>query len=206
MAQVTSGLRSVLSSPGVYSAFQTLVGATRLRKAICAEYIRANAGDILVDVGCGPAEILDHLDPSIRYHGFDLSQAYIDTAREQYGDRGQFHCADITQIADDAIPPCQVALALGLLHHLDDDGARGLIAHLYKRLAPGGRLITLDGGYWPSQSRAARWLISKDRGQNVRPGEAYRDLAAASFDRVELIRRDDLLNIPYSHAILVCTK
>jgi hypothetical protein len=58
----------------------------------------------------------------------------------------------------------------------------------------------------PGQSRAARFLISKDRGQNVRSGEGYRDLALSRFDRVELIRRDDMLNIPYTHAILECTK
>jgi hypothetical protein len=99
-----------------------------------------------------------------------------------------------------------VAIAIGLLHHLDDEGARRLIANLHERLAPSGRLITFDCAYWPDQSPAARFLINKDRGQNVRNGDAYRDLAAPLFSHVELIRRDDLLNVPYTHAILECTK
>lgn len=206
MAQITRGVRSILSLPAAYSAFQNLLGARRGRKVLYQQYIHAQAGDVLVDVGCGPGEILEHVDPDVQYIGFDLSEAYIDAARSAYGDRASFHCADITLMPADAIPPCQVAIAIGLLHHLDDDEARHLIAHLYDRLAPGGRLITFDGAYWPGQARAARFLISKDRGQNVRTGEGYRDLARSRFDRVELIRRDDLLNIPYTHAILECTK
>lgn len=206
MAQITQGIRSILSMPAAYSAFQNVLGARRVRKVLCQQYIRAQAGDILVDVGCGPAEILEHVGPLIRYIGFDLSQRYIDAAKAKYGGRASFHCADITLMPADAIPPCQVAIAIGLLHHLDDAGAKRLIARLYDRLAPGGRLITLDPAYWPDQARAARFMISKDRGQNVRQGEDYRDLAQPHFENVELTRRDDLLNIPYTHAILECTK
>lgn len=206
MAQITKGIRRILSMPTAYSAFQNLIGAKRGRRILCQEYIRARPGDVMVDVGCGPAALLESIDPSVRYFGFDLSQPYIDAAQAAYGDRGTFRCADITQLPVDDIPPCQVATAIGLLHHLDDEGATRLLKNLHERLAPGGRLITFDGGYWPDQSRAARYLISKDRGQNVRAGDDYRALAAPIFARVELIRRDDMLNIPYTHAILECTK
>ena len=206
MAQITGGIRSILSLPAAYSAFQNLLGATRVRRELCVRYIKARPKDVLVDVGCGPAEILAYIDDTVRYYGFDLSQTYIDAARERYGNRGHFRCADITLVAADEIPPCQVAIAIGLLHHLDDDGARRLIACLHERLAPGGRLITFDPAYWPNQNRAVRYMISKDRGQNVRWGEQYRTLATPIFASVQVVRRDDLLNIPYSHAILECTK
>lgn len=206
MAQITGGIRSILSLPAAYSAFQNLLGARRVRREICATYIKARPGDVLVDVGCGPAEILAYIDDGVRYYGFDLSPTYIDAALKQYGDRGHFRCADITLIPAGEIPPCQVAIAIGLLHHLDDEGARRLIACLHDRLASGGRLVTFDPAYWPDQHRAARFMISKDRGQNVRWGEQYRELATPIFANVQVVRRDDLLNIPYSHAILECTK
>lgn len=206
MAQITQGIRAILSMPAMYSTFQNLLGAKRVRRILCREYIRARPGDVIVDVGCGPADILENIDGSIHYIGFDLSRPYIDAAQRRYGERATFHCADITLLAEDAIPPCQVAIAIGLLHHLDDDGALRLIANLHQRLAPGGRLVTFDPAYWPGQARAARFMISKDRGQNVRNGEAYRDLASRCFAQAKLTRRDDLLNIPYTHAILECTK
>lgn len=205
MAQITSGIRSVLSHPAAYSTFQNLLGARRVRRALCDQYIRAKAGDVLVDVGCGPAEILEHIDRGVQYYGFDLSSSYIDEAAARYGQRATFHCADITLIPADDIPPCQIAIAIGLLHHLDDAGATALIDHLHARLVPDGRLVTIDPAYWPNQSRFASFIIGKDRGQNVRRGEDYGALASR-FAHVEVIRRDDLLNIPYSHAIMVCTK
>lgn len=206
MSQITRGVRAVLSLPAAYNAFQNLLGARRVRKELCERYISAKPGDVLVDVGCGPAEILDHVDASVQYHGYDLSKPYIEAAIQRYGNRGQFHCADITLVPSDDIPPCDVAIAIGLLHHLDDDGVERLFACLHGRMRPGGRLITFDPAYWSGQHRVARFMISKDRGQNVRWGEQYGALAARIFREVTVNRRDDLLNIPYSHAILECTK
>lgn len=206
MAQTTHGLRAVLSLPAFYNLFQNVVGAQRARKILCREHFRINARDVVVDVGCGPAAILDYLDPSVRYYGFDLSQPYIDAARASYGERGTFSCSDVTELPASDIPPCQVAIAVGVLHHLDDADARRLIANLHQRLEPGGRLVTVDPAYWPTQSSLGRLLISRDRGQNVRTGEGYRELAASIFSDIRLVRRDDLLNIPYSHAVLECTK
>jgi SAM-dependent methyltransferase len=206
MAQITRGLRSVLSVPAAYNTFQNILGARRVRKELCDAYICARPGDIMVDVGCGPADILEFIDPAVIYHGYDLSQAYIDAALRQYGHRGSFHCEDITLIPDGVLPPCDVAIAIGLLHHLDDDGAERLLSCLHGRMRNGARLVTFDPAYWPGQSRFGRFMISKDRGQNVRWGESYRELAMRVFKQVKVVRRDDLLNIPYSHAILECTK
>jgi len=203
MAQITSGIRRVLSLPIAYSFLQAALGAGRLRRRICRELIRAGNDDIVVDVGCGPAAILELLPPTVRYYGFDLSEDYIRAAR--YGDRGHFACADIAAAPAESVPPCTIALVLGLLHHLDDDEARNLMAALSTRVALGGRLITLDGTFVPGQSTAARRLVAADRGQNVRCPEAYAALAPESLSVVVHVRHD-LLNVPYTHCILECTK
>jgi SAM-dependent methyltransferase len=170
------------------------------------EFLRPKAGDVVVDVGCGTAEIFPHLPAGIRYHGYDLSPEYIEQARARYGDRGDFTCADITKMSAGDVPPCNVALSFGVLHHLDDDGARDLLENLYDRLAPGGRLVTLDGAFEDAQSPMAKLLISKDRGRNVRTSRGYADLMPARFRQVDVVVRHDLLRIPYTHAIVHCLK
>jgi SAM-dependent methyltransferase len=206
VAQIVSGVRRVLSIPAVYDLFQRLVGDHSARQVICAEYLRVKEGDVVVDIGCGTGQIRSYLPDDIRYFGFDLSPQYIETARTEFPERSQFICANIISLAPDAIPRCDLALAFGVLHHLDDVDARELLAHVHLRLSERGRLVTIDPVIEEQQSRVARALIERDRGRNVRMGDAYRALVPAVFSRVDLHVRRDLLRIPYSHAILECSR
>lgn len=205
MSQITTGFRRVLSHSGVYDAFQTLVGAELARRQICSDYFRAYPGMTIVDVGCGTAATLDFLPPGVRYYGFDLAQSYIDAARSRFDDRGIFQCADVTLLGPDDLPQCDLAIAFGVLHHLDDGGVRNLLECLYERLAPGGRVVTIDPAFEKGQSWFARTAIRRDRGQNVRNVEAYLALVPTRFS-VRAVVRHDLLRIPYTHAILECIK
>ena len=206
MAEITSGIRRILSQPWAYDAFQSLLGADRSRRRICRDHVHLEPGDVVVDVGCGTGSIIEHLPRGIRYFGFDLSPAYVESARKAHGELGTFSCRDIRTLSTNDIPPCDVAIAIGLLHHLEDDEATGLMMLLHRLLRPGGTLVTVDPAYWVPQSKIAKSLISRDRGRNVRTGEAYRRLVPPDFREARLIRRDDLLNIPYTHAVLECSK
>ena len=96
-------------------------------------------------------------------------------------------------------------LAIGVLHHLDDEQVQALFRAAGSMLAAGGRIATIDPVFVFSQSQIARWIISKDRGRYVRLGDEYRLLATPYFDTIESYRRDDLYRIPYSHSILICS-
>ena len=83
-------LRNILAKPTVYSLFARLIGATSGRKQYVKRHIRPRVGDRLLDIGCGPADILEAL-PEVDYHGFDLSPQYIESARVRFGTRGRFN-------------------------------------------------------------------------------------------------------------------
>ena len=204
MAQITSGIRSILSHPAVYDGFQALLGANRARRRIVDEFVRPVPESCVLDVGCGTAVVLDYLPADIGYVGIDLSIDYIDAARAKYGERGTFLVGDVAQLPVDSIPPADRAIAIGLLHHLEDAEVRSLLAAIRGRLSPGGHLVTIDPCFDPAQSGFARFMVSRDRGQNVRSIQAYRALAKSAFDRVDSHVLHDLSRIPYSHAILEC--
>ena len=206
MAQITTGLRALLSNAGAYNLFQNLVGARRYRKKITSEYILPRNPVRLLDIGCGTAEILHELPESIDYTGFDASETYIAQARTTFGARGHFFAELVSEANLKEMPPFDIVLATGLLHHLDDGDAQHLFALAARALKPGGILITADPCFEPMQNPLARFVIRRDRGRNVRTTDNYRKLATGSFGHIDAITRRDLLHIPYSHTLLLCSE
>jgi SAM-dependent methyltransferase len=202
MPQITTGLRAILSSPRVYNTFQAIMGARRGRRLFSQFDVRAKAGDKVLDVGCGTGEIRPHL-PDVEYVGFDISPDYIESARRKYGDIGTFHCRLFTASDVMALPRFDIVLAIGLLHHLDDDAALQFFQLAKSALKPDGRLVTLDPCLMQGQNPIARFLIRRDRGRNVRDESGYVNLAGAVFGDVQRVIRHTAW-IPYTHCIMQC--
>lgn len=204
MAQTTHGVRAILSHPLVYSTLQTLMGAHSSRKSFVENYVRPFPGMKVLDIGCGPADILAYL-PTVDYSGFDISQDYIGQACKRFGTIGQFHCRQLAAEDLKSLPSFDVVFALGLIHHLEDDEAINVMQLALRALKPGGRLLTIDPCLEPSQNPIARMLIRGDRGQNVRDKAGYEALARGVFEspRVEVRHR---AWIPYTHCFMECTR
>lgn len=204
MTMKTFDPRRVLALPMMYSLFADVVGGDSRRKYV-DQYIRPRPNARVLDIGCGPADLLEYLPPTVRYTGFDASQSYIDAASKRFGKRGSFFCERVDEQVINRIGKFDIAIATGVLHHLDDADAISLFEIARQALVPGGRLITLDGCYTPAQSRLARYIISRDRGEHVRKDSAYEQLARRVFPHVEVSVRHDLMRIPYTHIIMQCS-
>lgn len=203
MAQVTSGIKSILSFSFVYTSVQNLFGGRSSRKEMVERYLRAKPGDRILDIGCGPADIVGFL-PAVNYVGFDSNARYIETAKKRYGRRATFRCENLSHGTIHDLGLFDIVLAAGVLHHLDDDDAIRLLRLARAALKKGGRLVTVDPCFVEQQSRIARFLISRDRGQNVRTREGYEHLATAVFEQVKVHIRHNILWVPYTHIILEC--
>lgn len=204
MRQMISGFHSVLSSPAIYSAFQNIMGARRFRVGFVKEFVRPFAKNTILDIGCGPADILAYL-PDVDYWGFDISERYIEQAKKQFGTKGIFHCRKLTDLDIEIMPPFDIVLALGLLHHLDDDGAVGIMRLANKALKSGGRLLTVDPCFAPGQNSISRFLVRNDRGRNVRTSEEYLSIACQVFDSPYVDVRHRYW-VPYTHCFMECAK
>jgi SAM-dependent methyltransferase len=195
-------LQSVLAFPAVYRTFTRLVGGNS-RSVYLATYVRPRPGDRILDIGCGPGDILKDL-PAVDYLGLDSSAQYIEAARRQYGGRDRFLQARIQDAVLDNPGSYDLALATGVLHHLDDEEALALFRLARQALKPGGRLVTLDGCYEKGQSVVAALLLRLDRGKFVRTRSGYLTLASQVFPHVEAHIHHGLLRVPYTHVILEC--
>ena len=180
------------------------MGADRLRHDLVMNYIRPFSGMKVLDIGCGPADILAYL-PDVDYWGFDISEAYISRAQKAFAGRGKFHCKYLTKSDLPDLPKFDVVLAFGLLHHLDDSVAENVLELASLALVSSGHLVTIDPCLGESRNMIARLLIRHDRGQNVRDRVGYETLAKNIFPSLKVQVRHQAW-IPYTHCIMECGK
>lgn len=197
-------MRSILGLPLMYRVFSRAIGADRMRRLYSEKHIRARKRMKVLDIGCGPGDILEYL-PDVDYTGFDLNGEYIAAAIKRFGSRGKFFCADVNNV-DRESGAYDIVLANGILHHLTDNEALGLMRLADSCLAPGGRFVSLDGCFVDGQSAASRYILRNDRGRYVRSQQGYKALADDVFPAVDTYVYNDFLRIPYVHIVMECKR
>jgi len=205
MGQITTGIRALLSNPWIYDAVQNIMGARSGRRDFSTNFIRAYPGSRLLDVGCGTAQILNYLPEGVDYWGYDMNSEYIAAAQAKFGGKGQFFCRLLEESEMAGMKPFDIVLASGLLHHMDDDNARNVLRLARIALRPGGRFVSIDPVFAAGQNPIARFLVSRDRGQNIREAEGYLALVRHEFHLVEGMVRHRIW-IPYTHWIMECIR
>lgn len=205
MAQITNGIRSILSNPIIYSGFQHLMGARNLWRYLVNDIMQVKAGMTVLDIGCGPADLLAYLPSGVVYYGFDISPEYIKKAQQKYGANGQFFCKLLEATDLDTLPKFDRVVLMGVFHHMDDVEAKKIAKLAHLALKIGGKLVSIDPCYTPDQNPIARFIISKDRGQNVRVESAYKAIVNRTFKRIDtrIVHRTW---IPYTHCYMECIK
>jgi SAM-dependent methyltransferase len=193
----------ILSHPRIYLLNQLLVGGMRARRAVIEDYVRPDPGLRVLDIGCGPAYTAAYF-PKPAYYGFDVSPEYVAFANRRYSAQGRFFAQLFDEAALDWLPPVDIVLMLGLLHHLDDESAHQLFGLVKRAMGRDGRLFTLDGFYEPGQPWLTRYLLDRDRGKFIRGRDGYIRLANEVFREVHPSTRSDLFHVPYSALILEC--
>jgi SAM-dependent methyltransferase len=198
------GIKDVLATPWVYDLAQYVLRGTAYAPLFVNDYIRARKGNRILDIGCGTGVLLDYL-PETDYVGFDMSAHYIAACRKRHGSKGTFHQCELTADTVADYGEFDIVVATGVVHHLDDGAAKNLCNMAREALRPGGRLITLDGCYAPSQSAVAKILLDNDRGKYVRTEQGYRELASTAFKDVRCTILHDMFRVPCTVNIMECT-
>jgi len=142
-AERTTGIWAPLSNARLFSLRRRLVDGRNATRYLVENHIRPEAGEAMLDLGCGLCGILEHLPP-LRYVGIDWQSNYLNRAKALYGDRGTFLCRDITKLGDEFAGQFDIVTARRFLHHLDDDAVVALSRRSREMLKSGGRFVTID--------------------------------------------------------------
>ncbi len=196
--------RSILGFAPVFHLFNFLIGARHARKTAVTEFVKPRPGERVLDCGCGTGDLRPFLG-DVDYLGIDISNAYIRAARKRYGAPDRFLVMDIADAMLDHEPPFDLVMAFGFLHHLDDTQAKNFLQKAIRYLKPTGRFVSMEPCFSEDQSRSARYLIGKDRGQHPRNKSGYLELLQPLFTVIDAQLRHNLLRIPYTHILIGAT-
>ncbi len=198
----------LLNNSKFYCYFQKLL--SKKQKSNTPLNIKYKSGDIILDIGCGPAGILSFMPNDVIYYGYDLSSKYIEFAKKHYKNRNAIFKAE--KISEINIPPelinkVNYVLAIGLIHHIPDEEVKKLFAIVNIVLCKGGKFISQDNYFCEKQNIISKFLIKNDRGKFVRTEEEYKNLAKNYLgENITVTKRDDLLRIPYNHIFIEYVK
>lgn len=198
-------LRSLLSFGFAYNAFIYIIGKLGTAKLlIFAKYLPYTPGMKILDLGCGPGtntKIFQEND----YLGIDISENYIKKARHQHPSykfiRGTFLALD-----ESLNESFDVILMSGLIHHLSDETATNFINKSHALLKRGGKLLAIENCIHSKQSRLKKKFILMDRGEYVRELSHLRKIIEGSKMNGSILIEENLLLVPYTHAIITLKK
>ena len=175
-------LHNLLGSYYFYNISQKIMSASSFRRKIINKIIKKKTNLNILDIGCGPAEILKSLNYS-NYYGFDTNRNYINYAKKNYKKNCHFFCENFNAKKIKKIKFDYVIL-LGLLHHLNSQEINKLLKEIKKVLKKKGNLLTIDNIYIKNQNFIAKKLIDLDRGMFVRTKNEYLEILKKHFKNI----------------------
>ena len=165
MAQ-RSGIHRILEITIFYNIIQKIFFHKEIRLQ-WNKLIKKNRTGVVLDVGCGPGNKSINFKNSKAYIGLDISEVYINEAKQLYGEFGEFHLLSATEI--DQLPHSNFDLVVlnGVFHHLSDNQVEEFLEKIAKKLSKNGSLVAVDPTYINGRF-VANFFASMDRGMHVR--------------------------------------
>lgn len=190
-----AAIKNVLSNPFCYHYFRQILTLGMPFHRWVEEYGLDDPSERVADLGCGPSDILRYLKagrcPQF-YLGIDLSQVYLDAARDKARKAGidaAFERMDLEQLPTNPAVQQRLkellehhritrVLLMGVIHHIDDDSAVTTL-NLVQSVPTARSLITSDVLTIPGNA-VNNFYTKLDRGEFIRPEQGYDALAARS--------------------------
>ena len=204
MSQRKNLIYSFINNPLIYKFIQSVMSGTSLRTSIIKKNITKNNLKIL-DIGCGPAQILEHI-PECDYYGYDIDSRSIQSAKKKYHKKNhRFFCRKFNKAELKKLPKFDFVIFFGILHHLSNKEADRMLSLCKKIMKKNSKLLTEDPIFVEKQNMIAKFLIEKDRGINVRKKQQYINLLKKHFKKIKNKVTHQFF-IPYTWFTTICSK
>jgi cyclopropane fatty-acyl-phospholipid synthase-like methyltransferase len=200
-------LSDVFDNPKLYELFQFGVARSGTSRRIRDEVLRPSGIQNVLDFGCGIGyHSLEF--PEAQYVGIEPLEGCVQKAEIMYpAQNRKFLVGDHRTLKTLTDSSFDLIIAIGVLHHIDDETFSEFMFQGQRLLRPGGRMTTFDPVYHNAQSKISRWVVGRDRGRWVRTQPEYQTVIEKYFtNKVEAKIYSKLLRIPYDHIAFNVTK
>lgn len=136
-------------------------------------------GKKILDIGCGTGEFADQFEKAY-YYGIDIFPEYIEHAKKT--NKGKFAVMDATDLrfSDQEF---DAVLIMAILHHLDDETTRKVLAEARRVTKPGGRILIMEDAKIKSfLNFITKPIQALDKGDFIRTAKEYQSLIAPYFE------------------------
>lgn len=168
-------LKDILGHPALYRLWQAPFALQKLKPVVQSGMI-PRAPRVL-DVGCGPGTNAKSFALAESYIGIDISEKYVAYASKHFA--GDFRVADAT-LPQPWWGEFDLILMNSLMHHLNDEDARRLLASLPALVAPEGEIQIVD--LVLSEGGIPRRMARADRGAFPRTMWGWEALVAGELE------------------------
>ena len=196
----------ILKSAWAYRLYQWLAGANKYKRLFANNYIRYKPDQRILDIGCGPADILKFLPRYTDYTGIDSNPDYISKARKRSPCK-TFICGDITnpafELEDETF---NTVFFIGVLHHCPDEVVDKMLRFAHRKLKKGGRLLSLEPVYAGNQGKLELLIMKYDRGKFIRSAGEYQMLTRKIFLNCSYEILANTMNVPFTIIITTMEK
>tara|TARA_B100001093_G_scaffold408770_1_gene397684 strand:+ start:1741 stop:2355 length:615 start_codon:yes stop_codon:yes gene_type:complete len=204
MSQRKNQIYNFINNPLIYKIVQSVMSGTSFRNSIIKKNITKKNLKIL-DIGCGPAQILEHI-PQCDYYGYDIDQRSIQYAKRKYYQKNyHFYCKKFNKTELKKLPKFDFIIFFGILHHLSNKEVHEILKLCKKLMKKNSKILTEDPILLEKQNVIAKFLIKKDRGLNVRKKREYIELLKKHFKKIKNKVTHQYF-IPYTWFTTVCSK
>ena len=183
-------LYSLLRHAWGYNLLQRIFYNSRIDELI-NEVVDETPNGNLLDVGCGPAKILESSSlAQINYYGVDPNEKYIKSAREhyQYSGKRYFFNSVVTNELVSKFPIFDIIVIKQVLHHLSQIQIDQLFLDLNCVSTTETRFVSVDPCFVENQNSISKCLVSLDRGKYVRHINDYNSISTSLFNQTISIR------------------
>jgi SAM-dependent methyltransferase len=167
--------KRILDIPVIYTLFQSVVGYSEFASDTVSTLVSKNKGESIIDLGCGPCDLLSDVKLVSHYFGIDIHGPFIERAKILFPPHAnnlyEASIIDFDYASLEIKSKSVIVLALGLLHHLSDTDiiqTMNAIKKLNRKIV----VFSIDPVFFEGQNIWSRFLANSDRGRYVRKDTA----------------------------------